>query len=287
MKKKIAILMCMLLALGIFCLIGCNSGGEQDPTPNEGYKYEITVKTDTGKHLFGVTVEIIDANGKFLDYGITDANGKFTSKELYLNEITVKLYEVQAGYKVEENYKISDTVSTILLKTQLLEAESLEGKTYKVGDIINDFTLTDKNGNEHTLSQLLTDKKAVVLNFWYNTCKFCLQEFPGLDEAYIEYNDKIELLAINSVDKVFTDATNGLSFPLLSDTIGIENAFASGYSAWANPATIVIDRFGVVSFIHIGALNKEEFSSLLDFYTGEEYIHTEFSSYYDFESALN
>lgn len=282
--KKIAIF--LLTSLLVLLLVGCNNGesGEQNPEPGDGYNYEIVVKTDTGKLLSGVTVELLDESGKFLDYGATDTHGKFTSRSLNLNKVTAKLYDIPEGYKVAEKYEISDTVSTILLETKLLPEADLTNTVYRLGNIMKDFTLTDKNGVTYTLSQLLKEKDAVVLNFWYNTCKFCLQEFPGMDNAYKEYKDKIEILAINSVDTAFVSATDSLTFPLICDTIGVENSFSSGYGAWANPATIVIDRYGVVSFLHVGALNEQELTELFEYYTKEDYVHSEFGSYADFEN---
>ena len=263
MKKIVIFLLISLLALTL--LVGCNKGdgGENNPEPGKGYSYEITLKTDTGKHLSGVTVELSDSDGKFLDYGVTDVQGKFKSKELNLSNVIAKLYDVPQGYKVEEKYEITDTSCEILLKTQLL---------------------SDKNGVSYTLSDLLSEKNAVVLNFWYNTCKFCLQEFPGMDNVYSSFNDKLEILAINSVDSFFVSATDSLSFPLISDSIGIENAFSSAYGAWANPATVVIDKYGVISFLHIGALNEEELTSLFDYYTNEDYTHKEFNGYDSFKN---
>ena len=284
MKKIVIFLLISLLALTL--LVGCNKGdgGENNPEPGKGYSYEITLKTDTGKHLSGVTVELSDSDGKFLDYGVTDTQGKFKSKELNLNNVIAKLYDVPQGYKVEEKYEITDTSCEILLKTQLLSDTGLEDTVYRLGDIMRDFTLTDKNGVSYTLSDLLSEKNAVVLNFWYNTCKFCLQEFPGMDNVYSSFNNKLEILAINSVDSFFVSATDSLSFPLISDSIGIENAFSSAYGAWANPATVVIDRYGVVSFLHIGALNEEELTALFDYYTADDYTHSEFSGYDSFKN---
>lgn len=286
MKKILPVITIFLFALSVFVLSGCNRGeGENPNTDDVENEFVITVKTDTGKTFSGITVEFLDKNGRFLDYKATDANGVVTSKKLTENEIVIKLYEVPEGYKVKESYNITEDRKEILLETTLRENTSLANETYKLGSVMRDFTLADKNGTEYTLSALLQEKKAVVLNFWYNTCHFCMQEFPEMNTVYNELNDSLEILAINSVDKTFASETDSLSFPLIRDLIGIENAFARGYGAWSNPATVIIDRYGVVSFLHVGALNEEQLTKLLEFYTAQNYVHSEYETYSDFNAV--
>lgn len=284
MKKIIALAISCFLLLVAFAFAGCNNQQGSNGDSNEEKEYEITIKTDTGKCFSEITVEFTDENGKFLDYKITDENGSVKSKKLSNKEVYVKLIDVPKGYSYEESYKINEETSEITLNATLLEATDLENVTYSVGDVMHDFTLTDKNGVSYTLSELLESKGAVVLNFWYNTCHFCMQEFPEMDNAYKKLNSNLEILAINSVDNVFSEETNDLTFPLLKDTIGIENAFSRGDGIWSNPATIVIDKYGVISFSHIGALSEEQMTEIFEYYLSESYTHSEFSSYSDFNA---
>lgn len=283
MKKSIILTLSCFLLLFVFVFVSCdNNQGSPNGDDGEEKEYEITIKTDTGKHFSGITVEFLDENGKFLDYKLTDENGNVKSKKLNANEVYVKLYDAPKGYKHNESYKITNEKTEITLNASILEATDLENVTYRVGDIIHDFTLTDKNGVSYTLSDLLKTKEAVVLNFWYNTCHFCMDEFPEMDNAYKNLNSKLEILAINSVDNVFSEETEGLTFPLLRDTIGIENSFTNGIGIWSNPATIIIDRYGVISFAHIGALSEEQMTEIFEYYVSDSYTHSEFNSYTDF-----
>ena len=86
------------------------------------------------------------------------------------------------------------------VKAKLVKDAVLAESNYKLGDYMGDYTVTDVNGNSYTFSELLTEKKAIVLNFWYINCGPCQMEFPYLQSAYAKRDD-IALIAINPVDE--------------------------------------------------------------------------------------
>ena len=47
-------------------------------------------------------------------------------------------------------------------------------------EFASDFNATDLEGNEYSLSNL--KGKIRVLNFWFTTCKPCVEEIPALNE---------------------------------------------------------------------------------------------------------
>lgn len=152
----------------------------------------------------------------------------------------------------------------------------LAESSYSLGDTMGDYTLTDVNGVSYKLSDLLKDKKAIVLNFWFINCTPCKIEFPYLDEAYGKYKDDIEVLAVNCVDTSEADVAdfateNGLSFPVIAGDIAWEKAMnIQGY-----PTTVVIDRFGTVSMVHTGYIDSAEtFESIFEFFTNDGYTPT-------------
>lgn len=162
-------------------------------------------------------------------------------------------------------------------QTPALAAEApLEECRFTLGDTMCDFTVTDVNGVSHKFSDILKEKKALVLNFWFVNCGPCQMEFPYMNEAYEAYKSDLEILAINPVGdseadiKAFAEEF-GLSFPVAAGDIAWESAFAlQGY-----PTTVVIDRTGVVSMVHTGYVDSTEtFERVFEFFTDEAYTPT-------------
>lgn len=158
-------------------------------------------------------------------------------------------------------------------QVSLAEAAPLESSSYLSGDTMGDYTLTDVNGESHTFSEILKEKKAIVLNFWFINCGPCKLEFPYLVEAYENYKEDIEVLAINPVGesaeeiKAFAEDFS-LTFPVIEGESGWQSAMhIEGY-----PTTVVIDKFGKIAFKHTGYLDStESFEDIFEFFTSEDY----------------
>lgn len=161
----------------------------------------------------------------------------------------------------------------------------LETSSYKLGDYMGDYTVTDVNGNEYTFSKLLESKKAIVLNFWYVNCGPCQMEFPYLQAAADKYSNDIAVLAINPTDdkekNIQKYATqNELSIPLIKGDVAWN--YALGIRAF--PTTVVIDRYGSVAFSHVGAVTVEGvFEKIFAFYTSDDYTKTTIKNINDFK----
>lgn len=125
-----------------------------------------------------------------------------------------------------------------------------------------------------SLQEQLETHDLVLLNFWYIDCYWCQQEFPAMQRAYEQYKDKVAFIALNVSD--FGDeitnhmANTGLTFPACEDVEGLANMFA----IQGAPTSAFIDRYGLVSYIHQGAIQSEsEFAELFDLFIGENYEH--------------
>ena len=147
------------------------------------------------------------------------------------------------------------------------------------GSKVPDFVFTDAQGNTHRLYEVLSEKKLVVLNFWYINCMYCVQEFPVMESVYGQYKDKAEIFALTPRD----DAAEvrafgqeyGLSFPMGEDSYHLNNAFGvSGY-----PTTVFIDRYGEVCLVQVGAMLREgELANAFAYFTAKDYEQVLFSS---------
>ncbi len=58
---------------------------------------------------------------------------------------------------------------------------------YSVGQTVADFTVTDTDGNSHTLSSYTNAGKWVVLDFFFTTCGPCQQTTPIFNELHEKY----------------------------------------------------------------------------------------------------
>lgn len=137
---------------------------------------------------------------------------------------------------------------------------AVSGEKPEVGFLAPDFTLKDYNDREVHLSGF-RGKKAVMLNFWAGWCPFCLAEMPAMAVIQEEFQDKVQVIAINRGEKKenakrFTDALN------LSDVYTIllnpaDDIFGL-YGGFAMPTTFFIDQEGIIRDTHFGPLDSSQ-----------------------------
>ena len=58
---------------------------------------------------------------------------------------------------------------------------------YQVGDVVDDFTVTDVHGVEHNLYTIIASGKYVYLDFFFDTCVPCRQTTPIFNEFHDKY----------------------------------------------------------------------------------------------------
>ena len=149
--------------------------------------------------------------------------------------------------------------------------------TYTPGDTIDDFTVTTYDGRTITLSGVLQEKDAVLINIWASWCGPCRNEFPYMEEAYRQYSDRIEVIAL-SCEESDSDADLaafaeklGLTFPIARDTVNM----AYRLQASSIPTTIMVDRFGTICFRVSGSMpDTESFIRLFDAFVGDSYTES-------------
>jgi peroxiredoxin len=128
-----------------------------------------------------------------------------------------------------------------------------------VGQEVSDFELTDANGKDWKLSDLLKSgpKGPAVLFFYCTTCGPCRLEEADFEKFYRTWKDKAEVRAIvGSRGEKAAAATafnlkKGLSFPCVYDKTG---KAAASFSA-RTTLTLVIDTNRVLRYM--GPLNQD------------------------------
>lgn len=141
-----------------------------------------------------------------------------------------------------------------------------------LGGVMPEMTVTTAHGETLKLSELLQEKKLVVLNFWFEDCPWCLKEFPVMELAYHRYQQDVEIIALNPVDSAQAVAAfqtkSSLSFPMAA----CPRSWAVEMGVGAYPTSVFIDRDGVVCLIHRGAItNTETFYTLFETFTADDY----------------
>ena len=114
------------------------------------------------------------------------------------------------------------------------------------------FTLTTLEGQPSGLSAY--KGQVVMVNFWATWCGPCQQEMPLLDQMYKKYKPAgFTLIGVN-VDKEAPPvkellARRPVSFPVLLDPA---NQVSKAYHVDEMPSSVIIDRKGVIRYVHRG-----------------------------------
>ena len=138
-----------------------------------------------------------------------------------------------------------------------LAAEGMgDQQEFKPGDKAPEFVAKDLAGKEVKLSAF-AGKQVVLLNFWGLRCGACLEEMPYLEVIGKTYADKglvvlgvdTDGVDVKTIVETLTEVKVSVSYPLLVDE---EFKITDVYTNFLVPLTIVIDKGGVVRYIHTG-----------------------------------
>ncbi len=307
-KKILALLLALIMALSAMVTVftGCTgsadpgetSTGTQETQPSETtppssdnkVSYSVKLQTMGGMLMEGINVYVYsnEALDEMVEYTATDKNGVAQFSLKYSSDYRIVLSGIPAGYNVEDSYTFDTSRNAnITLSSSVISDTDLSGVNYKLGSVMHDFTVTDSDGVSHTLSKILKEKKACVLNFWYTTCSYCVEEFPYLNATYEAYKDKVEVLALNNYSsddeesvKLFK-SSYGLTFPMAKDYSALGNAIGlEGY-----PTTVVIDRYGVIVLSITGGTSEAVFRAAFEYVSSDEYQQKLFQNMEDLVPA--
>jgi peroxiredoxin len=121
-----------------------------------------------------------------------------------------------------------------------------------VSDEAPDFTLKTLDGNNARLKEYRG--QVVLINFWASWCGPCRQEMPLLEKIDKRYRDAgFTVLGVNVEGKagpakeVATKA--GVTFPVLVDD---GQKVSQMYALESMPSSVVVDRDGVIRYVHRG-----------------------------------
>lgn len=277
-KVLLLLLSCALLVAMSFVMAACskkgNEGGSGEQGSGEQTTYTVTLQTAGGMLMSEMEVYIYadDSLSDLIQYGSTNEDGQANFSLAKSDKYAIVLSKIPKGYDVAESYPMDGEKTTITLTSSLISDGDLSTATLGVGDVMYDFTVTIPSGEKVTLSEVLKEKKMVLLNFWYTTCTWCLEEFPYMEEAYQMYKDDIEIIALNPFENNAAvqpfQTTNNLSFIMTECPASWSSVFGiSGY-----PTSIVVDKYGVICLLESGGITSlRPFTSTFEYFTAEDY----------------
>ncbi|MDE6667164.1 MAG: TlpA family protein disulfide reductase [Clostridia bacterium] len=254
----------------------------------------IYVTSMGGMALQDVNVELFDG-GSTLGTKQTDKDGKVNYDLNSNTTYRAKLSGVPAGFITVDSYEVKGSEQTkyIRLDSKIIAENAPASLLYKTGDVLYDFEETYYTYNEGgktptprtaKLSAFFAgDKKAVLLDFFYNNCSWCNQEAPILSAAYAKYSDKLEILGINDYDPTMlpNEYDSDVQAKVQSEKVPyfmckddgsligrhFRELLSKGY-----PTAIMIDRYGILCDVVQGAnLDQTFWENLFEKYTSDDY----------------
>ena len=102
--------------------------------------------------------------------------------------------------------------------------------------------------------------KVVLVDFWATWCEPCKKSFPKIEELRVKYGSAgFEVVGVSEDDegngvKDF-GAKHGAKFPLLWDK---DKSIANKWHPPNMPSSFIVDKKGVVRFVHLGYHDGEE-----------------------------
>ncbi len=146
-------------------------------------------------------------------------------------------------------------MNKMMLRTLMILTLGLGGSTVvavEPDQDVPDFTLKAMTGENIRLEELRG--QVVLINFWASWCGPCRQEMPILQKIHDRYEPLgFTVLGVN-VDEEPAKANRiverlKLDFPLLLDS---KQEVSEAYDVNAMPFTVLVDRSGVVRYVHRG-----------------------------------
>lgn len=156
-------------------------------------------------------------------------------------------------------------LATRPVDTPMVSAGTLE-EAPRVGALAPGFQLIDVRVNQ-TLKLEALRGKPVFINFWGTWCPPCRAEMPEMQKVYDKYKGQIEMIGISMGPrddpggvKSFVDQGN-YTWTFIHDP---DFEVATRYQAFSIPISYFIDKRGVISSVHIGAMNSRQMETYLE-----------------------
>ena len=134
-----------------------------------------------------------------------------------------------------------------------------DGKHPLIGSPAPDFAAASVNGKGKAAVKA-SSGKVLIVDFWATWCEPCKKSFPKLEDLYVKFKASgMDMIAVSEDDENsgLTDfgSTFGAKFPLVWDD---GKAIAGKWQPKSMPSTFIVDKKGIVRFVHLGYHDGEE-----------------------------
>jgi thiol-disulfide isomerase/thioredoxin len=154
----------------------------------------------------------------------------------------------QKGDSIIQNYNLK--VYPVLNDGQIKEtATTPEFGRHLIGKKLPQTTLENINGNKFNINEL--NGKPTMINFWFTSCKPCIDEFPVLNKIKEKYADKVNFISITYDDKSkVAKLTDRFSFDFDKFINALD--YIEKLDIKAFPTSLFIDKNGIVKYAEGG-----------------------------------
>lgn len=242
-------------------------------------EYTISIKTDGDRLLSDIDVYVyFDSTfEKLIDYAKTDKDGKATFLLAEYDDYAVVFSGLPKGYNVADYYSFEGANTDITFSSKLIEGEDIHDANLGVGNVMYDWDIALANGDTVSTSDILNENKMLLITFWYEASPSGVEQLKILNSLYGKYKDNVEIIAFNPVDDVekITEfkENNGIDFLMAS----CSRRISARFGITRCPTTVIVDRYGVISFSEVGTVSSEEqLTPVFEHFIGDGYVQTLF-----------
>ena len=157
--------------------------------------------------------------------------------------------------KMDQGF-IDEYITPLIERSNYARTSSIVNKSIAPGQLAPAFTLTNIEGDEVSLSEVLSEKEIVLIHFWASWFRSSSEVFPKFEEIYSTYKEEGFEIVTVSLDYTFeawASASKELDVPWI-DLVDIEfdeiengdRLMATAYGVREIPNEILIDNKGCI-----------------------------------------
>ncbi|HMR18162.1 MAG TPA: TlpA disulfide reductase family protein [Sphingobacterium sp.] len=176
--------------------------------------------------------------------------------------------EIESKLSDNEKQKMKSAKESIAEMMATMKSTLSTEKLLKVGDKYIDAEGEMLSGEKKKLSEVISSKKLILLDFWASWCIPCLKEMPEIAKLHHKHKDQgLQIVGI-SLDKnreKWRNAVESIGMPWVQfiDS-NLSNPISGIYGANAIPHTVLIDECGYIVAVGLrGHDLKEKIAELL------------------------